>query len=210
MAVVAVATLTVVGTLAVVAAMAVATAYSGGYGGGNVGQQTPSGLPPLLVKYFKNGTIASCMVATWTTTTPAQHVLAQGKPPTCSNTHQHNGWQHALHEQDCPPKCHQQACSANPSPTPALQLHAHLQILNRRQRAVISYYARQLWFWTPRQSLPESQQHSLPPTRYRNDAQHNCVQQRISECTPSPAGSSCLSQSGPVQPLLTGRSKVYK
>jgi hypothetical protein len=93
---------------------------------------------------------------------------------TRSNMHQHNGRQLELHEQDSLPKRLWQTSSTNPFPTPTPQLCAHLQLPNGHQQATIPYCARQLGFWTSRQSLPASQQH--PPTRNpRMDGiNHNC------------------------------------
>ncbi len=54
----------------------------------------------------------------------------------------------------------------------------------------------QLRFWTPHWSLPASQQHSPPPTRYCNDAQYNGIQQHISACISPPQGAPAPANQG--------------
>ena len=126
------------------------------------------------------------------------------EPPVHGDPYQHHGRLHAQHAQDQSSQCRRLTGSTSSPPLSTHRFHSHL-LPSLEQRPAFTHDSRQLGFWTPRRSLPASQQCPSSPTWYCNDAKHNGLRR------PLPAGAPALSrttgptQSRVVQQFLTGR-----
>ncbi len=180
--------------------------YDGGNGSGNRGNQTPSNLPPLPVKQYENWNYCFTHVG---------NVDGNDISATCA----------------CPSKNHQRvasytdtmggnlcymnktvfpsAVSRHPAPTcppPLPLIYAPTFSYPIGTNWPRFPTAPGSWGFGPHAGVCQQANNiPPPPTQPGYDAQHYGVQQHISASASSPAGCSCLIQSGLVQQLLTGR-----
>ncbi len=123
---------------------------------------------------------------------------------TATHTNTRGGSMHGMHKTILPSATGRQAPPPCPSPS-TRQLHSHLLPSFWQQRPAFAHDSRQLGLWTPRRSIPASQQCAPFPTWYCNDAKHNGLRQPVPAGAPVHSRTAGPTQLRVVQQLLTGR-----